>query len=207
VEDQTLFCPSCGAPQIRVSVREPRIEDPEGTVPPPASSLSAGQTPAHSQLSGRIHWKTFFRIAVFPALITGFASGLPVVGLLVFLGGAVSVVRIYKRRSLMPVRASQGARMGAVLGLMSSLVTAIPSTLLCSLDRSDCRQALLKLVNEAPLSPDPRIQDFLHSVAQSDQSLFGFLAVLTCFSVAFLMALGAASGAITAALSADRPGP
>ena len=184
------------------------MADPDGTVQPPASSLSAGQITAHPQSSQRIQWKTFFRIAVFPALIAGFASGLPLVGLLVFLGGAVSVVRIYQRRSLMPVRASQGAQMGAVLGLMSSLVTAAPSTLLCALERNDCRQALLKLLNDAaPISPDPRIQDFLHSVAQSDQSLFGFFAVVTCFSVAFLMALGAASGAITAALSADKPGP
>jgi hypothetical protein len=170
--------------------------------------LSAGQAAAHSQRSGRIHWKTFFRIAVFPALITGFAFGLPPLGLLIFLGSTVAVVRLYKRRSLMPVRAFQGAQMGAVLGLMSFLVLTIPSTLFCALDRNECHQALTKALNDAaPKNPDPRVQEFLHSLAQSDQGLFGLLAVGMVFFLVIMMALGAASGAITAALTADKPGP
>lgn len=212
VEDQTPFCPSCGAPQIRVSAREPSVAEPAGPVPPPpAPSLSAEQTAAHPQLSGKIHWKTFFRIAVFPAVITAFASGLPLLGLLVFLGSAVSVVRIYQRRSLMPVRASQGAQMGAVLGLMSFLVLTVPSTLFCALDRNECHQALTKALNDAaPNNPDPKAQEFMRSLAslaQSEQGLFGLLALAMCFFLIILMALGAASGAITAALSADKSGP
>jgi hypothetical protein len=108
----------------------------------------------------------------------------------------------------MPVRASHGAQMGAVLGLMSFLVLTIPSTLLCVLERNECRQALMKALNDAaPNNPDPRLQQFLHSLAQSDQSLFGLLALAMVFFLVILMALGAASGAITAALSADKPGP
>jgi len=184
------------------------VANAEGIPQPPHSSLSAGQTAAQSQLSGRIHWKTFFRIAVFPAVITGVAFGLPPLGLLIFLGSAVMVVRLYKRRSLLPVRASQGAQMGAVLGLMSFLVLTIPSTLFCALDRNECHQALVKALNDAaPNNPDPRMQDFLRSLAQSDQSLYGLLALGMVFVMVIMMALGAASGAITAALTADKPGP
>jgi len=128
--------------------------------------------------------------------------------LLIFLGSAVMVVRLYKRRSLLPVRASQGAQMGAVLGLMSFLVLTIPSTLFCALDRNECHQALVKALNDAaPNNPDPRMQDFLRSLAQSDQSLYGLLALGMVFVMVIMMALGAASGAITAALTADQPGP
>jgi hypothetical protein len=159
-----------------------------------------------SPLSGRIHWKTFFRIAAIPALVAGFTSGIPLLGLLLFLGAVILVVRLYRRRSLLPVGAAQGAQMGAVLGVMSSLVTAVPSTLFCALKPTECHQALTELLNEfAASSPEGRLPGFLHSVAQTDQSLFGFFALVLCFSLVLMMALGAASGAITAALTADKP--
>jgi hypothetical protein len=124
------------------------------------------------------------------------------------MGTVILVVRLYQRRSLMPVGAAQGAQMGAVLGLMSSLVTSVPSSLFCALYRTECHQTLTEFVNElAASSPDGRITGFLHSVAQSDQSLFGFFALALCFSLVLMMALGAASGAITAALTRDRPRP
>lgn len=141
-------------------------------------------------------------------MVAGFASGLPPLGWLLLLGGVVMVVRLYHRRSLMPVGAAQGAQMGAALGLMSFLVTAIPSTLFCALHRNECHQALTSFLNDvAASSPDPRVPGILHSVAQSDQSLFGFFALVLCFSLVLNMALGAASGAIAAALIADKPVP
>jgi hypothetical protein len=145
---------------------------------------------------------------VFPAVITGFAFFIPPLGLLIFLGSAVTVVRLYKRRSLMPVRTSEGAQMGAVLGLMSFVLLCIPPTLFCALDRNECHQTLTKALNDAaPNNPDPRMQEFLRSLAQSDQGLFGLLALGMVLFLIIMMALGAASGAVTAALTADKPGP
>jgi hypothetical protein len=174
----------------------------------PESSSTAARVEMHPGLAGRIHWKTFFRIAVVPAVITGFAFGVPPLGLLVFLASVVMVVWLYRRRSFLPVRASQGAQMGAVLGLISFLVPVIPSTLFCVLDRNECHQALTKALNDAALkNPDPQAQEFLHSLAKSDQGLFGFLALAMVMVLVIMIALGAASGAAAAALGSDKSGP
>src|ERR1041385_7562161 len=104
--EQTPFCPSCGAPQIRVSVRTavPDTHEPDSlnTPPPPLDS-------APPQLPGGpvglvpfrpVLWKKFFRI-VFPmAVLVGASTAamLPV-GLLIFLPASVVLaIHLYRRR-------------------------------------------------------------------------------------------------------------
>lgn len=166
------------------------------------------ELPAPHARAGQIQWKSFFRIAVPLALITGLAALYPPLGFLVFLGSVVAGIRLYRRRHGETLAAIQGAQLGALLGLMSSLVLAFPPVVACALDGDVCRQTIVDGFNKAAAAnPDPRVQETMRSLLQSNHGLLGLLAAGAILLMAITLLLGAVSGAVTVVLSADKPGP
>jgi hypothetical protein len=205
------FCPSCGAPQIKVSIGSPQLASSDDPVPPPPPPELSGivqDLPGPHGRAGQIHWKSFFRIAVPLALITGLAALYPPLGFLVFLGSVVAGIRLYRRRHAETLLAIQGAQLGALLGLMSSLVFAFPPVVGCALDGDACRQAIVDAINKAAAAnPDPHMQEKMQSLLQSNRGLMELLAGAAILLMAITLLLGAVSGAVTVVLSADKPGP
>jgi hypothetical protein len=122
---RTMFCPACGAPQLRVS--EDEIEA--------AAAALAGLNAPRSPDVRLIQWPA----AVSVSLICGVAAGVlcsMLVGGLQFLlvlwaaGGAIAGVTLYSRRF---PRAWIGGGVGARIGLLCGLFSASVSTLLSSL--------------------------------------------------------------------------
>jgi hypothetical protein len=142
------------------------------------------------------------------ALITGLAALYPPLGFLVFLGSVVAGIRLYRRRHTETLLAIQGAQLGALLGLMSSLVFAFPPVVACALNGDACRQTLVNAFDKAAAAnPDPRVQETLQPLLQSNRGLIGLLAAGAIFLIAITLVLGAVSGAVTVVLSADKHGP
>lgn len=189
----------------------PRLATTDDPVPPPPSAELSGivrELPAPDGRAGRIHWKSYFRIAVPLALITGLAAWYLPLGFLVFLGSVVAGIRLYRRRHTEALLAIQGAQLGALLGLMSSVVLAFPPVVGCALDGDACRQAIVDALNKAAAAnPDPRVQETMQSMLQSNRGLMELLAAGALVLIAITLLLGAVSGAVTVVLSADKPGP
>ena len=142
------------------------------------------------------------------ALITGLAAWYLPLGFLVFLGSVVAGIRLYRRRHTETLLAVQGAQLGALLGLMSSLVLAFPPVVGCALDGDACRQAIVDAINKAAAAnPDPHMQEKMQSLLQSNRGLMELLAGAAILLMAITLLLGAVSGAVTVVLSADKPGP
>src|SRR6266849_827857 len=134
MEEQPPFCPSCGAPQIRVSVRttaqDPDEPDSLNTPPPPLDSASARlpAMPGGLGQSQPILWKKFFRIVLPMAVVVGaFSAAVPPLGLLIFLPASVFLgIHLYRRRQqLGQIKASLGARLGVFTGLLGFAVFLI----------------------------------------------------------------------------------
>jgi len=142
------------------------------------------------------------------ALITGLAAWYPPLGFLVFLGSVVAGIRLYRRRHTETLLAIQGAQLGALLGLMSSLVLALPPVVGCALDGDACRQTIGDAFSKAPVAnPDPHMQETMQSLLQSNRGLMELVATGAILLIAITLLLGAVSGAVTVVLSADKPGP
>jgi hypothetical protein len=132
----------------------------------------------------------------------------PPLGFLVFLGSVVAGIRLYRRRHTENLHAIQGAQLGALLGLMSSLVLAFPPAIGCALDGDVCRQAIVEAVNQAAAAnPDPHVKETMQALLQSNHGLIELLAIGAILLMAITLLLGAVSGAVTVVLSADKPGP
>ena len=121
IEEQIAFCPVCGAPQIRVRPPEPLAEvQPEAELTSD-QVLATSTTPANLVGRSGIQWKSFSRtaapLAAFTGMLTVMAPGL---GFFVLLPGSLIVaIYIYRRTRPAPMRGGQGARMGALMGLLS----------------------------------------------------------------------------------------
>jgi hypothetical protein len=115
-----LFCPHCGAPQLRY---EPSDD---------AVSFSPGQTAAGLN-PDRVIWREAITAAVMVAIPVGILSSLLDFGSLWVIGGGIAVVSIYRRRTGLPPANRMGWRIGSLLGILAAFITtAVDSiTLLC----------------------------------------------------------------------------
>jgi len=158
LDGESIFCPHCGAPQLRV------IE--ENVVPAQASTPDGASTGALPPPNpGRVLWSSVVACA---AIVAGIAAvltlallWLPAIFPIVWLwtvSGAVVVLGLYQRRHPETiVTPSTGARVGLVYGLLAcaalALVTASAGLI-----------ARYGLHNLATF--DARLTDAMHQVAQ-----------------------------------------
>jgi hypothetical protein len=131
VEEGVPFCPHCSAPQIRVVIAEP-------AVPPLAfATATASQDPADLPASQTVpvlalpmQWSDAFRPCALAALV---ASLLMTLGLNPFVAmlsvGFLAVIFYRQRRREITLKATAGAGLGALAGLlwfaMSSVIEAL----------------------------------------------------------------------------------
>jgi len=114
---EELFCPHCGAPQLRY---EPSDE----AVP---SFASSQQTTAGRSLD-TVSWKAAIASAFLVAIPVGLLSSILDFGSLWIIGGGIATVSLYRRRIGVPPTNRMGWRIGGLLGVLTAFIsTAIYS--------------------------------------------------------------------------------
>jgi hypothetical protein len=113
-----LFCPTCGAPQLKVTQQE------DGEI-----GYSGGRSPVTLARAQGISWKDAILAALLVAVPAGLLSAVSVLSwgcCLWVVGGAVMAIAVYHRRAptfLLETRS--GVRIGAVAGLIAAYSYAI----------------------------------------------------------------------------------
>lgn len=210
VTDRTVFCPSCNAPQIRVSVPQTEFvsqkKEDEGSLPndnpavslePSAVALPASATdlPSGIHLSG-VQWNLFFRIASPLAALAGCLSlVLLPVGLFVLLPYAiVRAIKRYRTHHPGPLQGKHGARLGAFAALLSFLSFVLFFLATISVKRPEI---ISRFEEMAKQSPDPQAQQAIYWFTTNQ----GFTAIMGITLVIFLvifLVVGVVSGILAA---------
>jgi uncharacterized membrane protein len=211
IEGQIAFCASCGAPQIRVSAPEPPLDVPEQQPQdlspvfpqrpfPPSGSLA---------LSPGIAWKDFVRAATPLAAFTGIVTvPLAPLGLFVLLPATlIWAIARYRRSRPLAIRAGQGARMGAVMGVLSFSFFLPCFLVTIALWRTQYRELMIARINElAAQNPDPQAQQMLQGFATS-HGLIVFTAIGLGTILLIFLVIGMGSGALAVAMGKARNRP
>jgi len=209
MEEGRPFCPHCAAPQIRVLMAEPVAATAalaEGAaIPGIAAELPASQTVP--VLAVPMHWSQALKPC---ALAAGLASLLILLGLNPLVGmlsvGFLAIVFYRQGRSGASVRPGNGARLGALSGLicfaMTSIIAALKTLVLH--EGMEIRQALVTAVNQAAArTSDPQalavLERFRSPEGLEFLMIFGLL-----FGLVAAIALAAVSGAMGAAILGPR---
>ena len=210
IEERIPFCPACGAPQIRVSTPDQPLGVPEKqTQDLPPELEKRPFSPAGLALSTGIAWKDFIRAATPLAAVTGILTvPLAPLGLFVLLpANLIWAIARYRRNRRLAIRAGQGARMGAVMGVLSFgfFLPCFLATI--TLWRTQYREVMIARINEiAAQNPDPQAQQMTQWLATPH----GFIALtamgLGTILLTFLV-IGMGSGALAIALGKARNRP
>jgi hypothetical protein len=211
VEDQTPFCPSCRAPQIRVTTPASAQPDQPSTEPlPPGTpaSIEPPAVPVHFAQPTPIDWKKFRRISL-PLIAVSTLANIFLVplGFLLFLACTMLAVSRYRRVHPGALPASQGAKLGAVMALLSLSVPCVVAFILTFYNAAENQQQMVRgLQQRLPPNPD-RI--LLHLVQWIGTYRGYVIASLISFGVVFVVLLVVASliGALTATTFRNPPRP
>ncbi|HEY3768334.1 MAG TPA: hypothetical protein VGN44_06655 [Candidatus Angelobacter sp.] len=216
IEEQVAFCSACGAPQIRVPQAEQLAEQSSENPAPPQVELTAeqiamvsGGVPANLVGRSGIQWKSFIRTAAPMAAFTGMLTViLPPLGLFILLPASLfATIYIYRRTRPAPIRSGQGARMGALMGLLSFIFFAAFFLVAVSLNEPKYREVIVDKVQEVTAqNPDQQVQQALQWFATTDGLIALTVMILGTILVFFLI-IGMGSGALTVALSKARNRP
>lgn len=209
LEGQLAFCSSCGAPQIRVARAIEPPPPPETTVtgtgvlsvPLPGSPLPAELAP----LVG-IDWKYFLRTAVPLAALTDVLTMVlhPVAFFVLLPANLVWAIARYRRRRPIAIPAGQGARMGAVMGLLSFTFFLAFFLLSIAFQHAQYRDIMVNRIHEiAAQNPDPQAQQMLQWFA-TPEGLVTFTAIALVMILLISLVIGASCGAVTVALGKEQ---
>jgi hypothetical protein len=204
IEGQLPFCPSCGAPQIRVSrTIEPSQEE---TVAHDVglAALPAAHSPLPAEFSSPtvIDWKYFLRTAIPLAALTDVLTmTLHPLALFVFLpANLLWAISRYRRHRPVVIRSGQGARMGAIMGLLSFAFFAAFFLVSISLQRTQYHDLMVSQIHQiSAQNPDPQAQQVLQWFTTPD-GLIAFTAFALISLLLLCLALGSGSGALLGAL-------
>lgn len=106
-----LYCPHCGAPQLRVEENESILSAQEGSV---QQSLD--------RAADILRWRSAVSAALFVAVPTALLStALSLGALWVFAGGFLAVA-VYRRRTASPTDGRIGWRIGGLMGMMAAVL-------------------------------------------------------------------------------------
>lgn len=197
IDQDAPFCPACGAPQIRVSTQEPSTAVPETTGEPLAH---ADRQPGPALQPGGIQWKIFLRTAWPLAAFAGLTVAFSVIGLLVVLPVSVLLgCGLYRRRHIGPLRASQGARLGLTMGLISFAAFATLSGIAIASNDAVHQEVIQAMTQAASRSPDPQARQLMLSWINSPHGFAVLIAVGFVFLMFIFLVFTAISGAVAAA--------
>lgn len=211
IEAQLPFCPSCGAPQIRVS----RATEPSQEESIPHNVGLAPLAPAHSPLPAEfssttgIDWKYFLRTAIPLAALTDVLTiTLHPLALFVFLpANLVWAISRYRRHRPIAIGSGQGARMGALMGLLSFAFFLAFFLVSISFQHAQYYDTMIARIHEiSAQNPDPQAQQMLQWFATPD-GLITFTAIALVTILLICLAVGTGSGAMAIALGKGRKRP
>jgi hypothetical protein len=209
IEGQTSFCPTCGAPQIRVSTPAQPVETADAAA---AESRFQGASFSSSQglaLTSGIAWRDFIGAAAPLAALTGILTLiLPPLGFFVLLPvNLIWAIARYLRRRPMALRSGQGARMGAMMGALSFGFFLVSFFAGISVFWAEYRNVMIGRLHEiAAQNPDPQAQQMMQWITTPD----GFMVFTACSLAAVLLIfliIGMGSGALAVALGRARNRP
>jgi len=174
IEGQPAFCPSCGAPQIRVS---------RATETSQEETIASGSAIPLAALTD-VLTMTLHPLAIF-----------------VFLpANLVWAISRYTRHRPMAIRSGQGARMGALMGLLSFAFFAAFFLVSISLQRTQYHDLMVSQLHQiSAQNPDPQAQQVLQWFTTPD-GLIAFTAFALITLLLLCLALGSGSGALVGAL-------
>jgi hypothetical protein len=210
LEEGVLFCPQCGAPQIRVSRPENEFSTPPippgtpGEIQPPAQPVVLPAEPTG------INWGKGVPAAAIAGLLMAIINVIPILGvgccLWVLLGGALAVLFYRRRQPAAIITRGMGARLGLLAGLFGFFIYAILESLrivvfhLGGVISGAMRQGM---ENAAARNPDPHAQQ----IVQWLLSPAGMALMVTIFTalwfVGFLV-FASAGGALGSALWGEK---
>jgi len=163
VDENAVFCRSCGAGQIRVTTpgtNQPIGEaSPEATAPPAAVEYpSEPEETAEPEETG-IQWRAFMQFALPFAALTGFITSLfPPIVLLALPLNFRRVLLQYRSLHPAPLGSGRGARLGSAMAVLS-FVFFIP---FFALTIYLGRDSLISRIRDmAAQNPDPQAQQVL----------------------------------------------
>jgi len=218
IDEQIIFCPGCGAPQIRVSASRDDSDLSEISPIPFPQDHTLPQDHAHNPavLSAgagtfsltEVRWKKFLRIALPFALANGLVT-LPLGKLGWFLIVPASVlfsIFLYRRQvpgaALTPGR---GARMGATIGLLSAGFFSIILGASAVLKPDDFRVLIQQLLQQAATqNPNLQALQMLQSWFQGPDGMVLFVALVAIVSSVFFLVCTSTAGALAGLFSANR---
>lgn len=209
IEERIPFCPACAAPQIRVSVPDQPLalpEKPQDLSPELAKEpISAAAFP----LSAGIAWRDFIRAATPLAAITGILTvPLAPLGLFVLLpANLIWAIARYRRNRPLAIRAGEGARMGALMGVLSFGFFLACFLATITLWRTQYREVMIARINEiAAQNPDPQAQQMTQWFA-TPHGFIVFTAIGLGTILVIFLVIGMGSGALAVALGRARNRP
>jgi hypothetical protein len=211
IEERTPFCAACGASQIRVSTPEQPLEVPEKqpqdlppVFPKPPFPPSGGLA-----LSTGIAWKDFIHAATPLAAVTGILTvPLAPLGLFVLLpANLIWAIARYRRNRPLALRAGEGARMGALMGVLSFGFFLACFLATITLWRTQYREMMIARINEiAAQNSDPQAQQMTQWLA-TPHGLIVFTAIGLGTILLIFLVIGMGSGALAVALGKARNRP
>lgn len=211
VEQGVPFCPHCSAPQIRVVMAEPApspLAFAAATTSQDSSALPASQT--LPVLALPMQWSAAFKPCALAALV---ASLLMTLGLNPFVAmfsvGFLAVVFYRQRRREIVIKATAGAGLGALGGLLwFAISSALEALIVIFLHKgAELRNELmLKIQQAASQTSDPQVLAIFERL--KTQAGFEIL-MLTGLIFAFLAAivLGSLGGALGGVVMGRRDKP
>jgi hypothetical protein len=160
VEEGVPFCPHCSAPQIRVVIAEP--------APPPLAFATATPDPATLPASQTLpvlalpmQWSQALRPCALAAVIAFFIGLLSQSLILAMLAaGFLAVIFYGRRRSGIPLRASEAAKIGALAGILCSVIVSLLIAFVVNIPEArakmqdQCVEIFQKIATRFPAAPD-----------------------------------------------------
>lgn len=196
VEGGRVFCPHCGAPQIRVIVAEPATV-PASTPVQPAPLTASETVPV---IAVPMSWNQAAQPCAIAALMGALGIVLQlIVPVIAAVGAGFLAVALYRRRNPdISVHARTGARLGAICGFFCAGMTTILGTLrVAALHEGDkIRTALLNIIQQqAGRYTDSQSQAAL-DFFRSPTGLLFLLLFMVIFGLITLILLGMLGGAL-----------
>ena len=202
VEQGIPFCPHCSAPQIRVVIAEP-ASGPSASVDSPETPLSASghaPPPPIPRLDLPWRWSQAIKPCALAALVASLLMSLglnPFVAMLSV--GFLAVVFYRQRRRGITIKASVGAALGALSGLLwFAISSVIEALIVISLHKGpELRSQMLEKIQQASAqTSDPQVLAMFDRLKTPDglKALIIFGIVFAFLAAIVLAGLGGALG-------------
>jgi hypothetical protein len=132
----------------------------------------------------------------------------PLPGALVLLPATVFVaIHLYRRRQPLPLRAMQGARLGAVIAVLGFVIPTVIALITIAHDPAEYRRGAEEQLRQLVANTsDPQAKEAMQNLVGKVGVVF-LTVVSIPFFLGFLLVIGSVSGALAASLPRNRSGP